>query len=57
MAMRDILGIATAFVVLAGISVAIVNGSQTANIIGKVGDSFSTVVKAATLQPGAGQAG
>lgn len=50
MAMRDIMGIAVAVIVLAGISVAIVNGEQTASIIGHIGDSFSTVVKAATLQ-------
>ena len=47
---RDIFGVATAVLVLAGITVAIVNGGETANIIGKVGESFSGVVKAATLQ-------
>lgn len=45
---RDILGIATAVLVLAGITVAIVNGDKTASIIGKVGESFSGVVRAAT---------
>lgn len=57
MEFRDIIGVATAIIVLAGITVAIKNGTDTANIIGKVGDSFSSVVRAATLQPGAGQNG
>lgn len=47
---RDFLGIGVAVLVLAGLTVAIVNGSNTANIIGQVGQSFSSVIKAATLQ-------
>lgn len=46
---RDVIGVATLVVVVAGISAAIVRGSQTAQVIGALGDSFSKVVKSATL--------
>lgn len=48
--MRDIIGVATAIVVLAGVSVAIANGGNTAKVIEAFGNSFGGVIKAATLQ-------
>lgn len=48
--MRDIIGVATAIVVVAGISAAIVRGQETATIVGSIGTAFSNVIKAATLQ-------
>lgn len=50
MVVKDVAGIAVAIIVLAGISVALTQGTNTAAIIGKIGESFSSVVKAATLQ-------
>ncbi len=47
---RDLIGVATAIVVVAGISAAIVRGRETATIIGQIGDSFAAVVRTATLQ-------
>lgn len=47
---RDIIGVATAIVVVAGISAAIVRGRETAGIIGAIGESFTNVIRAATLQ-------
>lgn len=51
MLVRDIIGVAVGVLILAGFTVAITNGEDTAKVIGKVGESFSNVVKAATLQP------
>lgn len=48
MELRDIIGLGTAVLVLAGITVAIVNGDKTARIIGTVGNSFANVVTSAT---------
>ncbi len=48
MAIRDITGIAVAIVVLAGLSVAIINGGNTASIIGKSGEAFVGLINAAT---------
>lgn len=48
MVMKDIVGVAVAVLVLAGLTVAIVNGDKTAAIVGEVGKSFSSVVTAAT---------
>lgn len=49
MAGRDIFGLLSAIVVLAGLSVAITRGSNTAAILGAAGDSFASVIHAATL--------
>ena len=50
MELRQVFGLATGVLILAGLSVAIVNGGQTANIFTAAADGFSNVVKAATLQ-------
>lgn len=50
MEVRQIFGILAAFVVLAGVSVAIVNGDMTAKILTSSGEAFSSIVKASTLQ-------
>lgn len=50
MAVREIVGIAMALVVLAGVSMAIVNGGQTAKVLGAAGDAFAGSIKAATLR-------
>lgn len=47
--LRDIIGVATTIVIVAGISAAIVRGRETATIIGEIGESFSQVIRAATL--------
>ena len=47
---RDVIGIATLIVIVAGISAAIVRGSQTSQIIGAIGSSFNAAVRSATLQ-------
>jgi hypothetical protein len=43
-------GLLTTIVVLAGVSVAIVNGDKTAKIFGAGADGFAKVIRAATLQ-------
>lgn len=48
--LRDIIGVATTIVVVAGLSAAIVRGRETATIIGQIGDSFASVIRSATLQ-------
>lgn len=48
MTVNQIIGVAASIVVLAGISVAIVNGNKTAKIIGAVGDAFTSSIRAAT---------
>lgn len=53
MQLREVFGLLTAFVVLAGVSVAIVNGGQTANILTAAGDAFGNMTRAATLQKAA----
>lgn len=52
MALRDIFGLATAFLVLAGIAFAITNDGKTANIVKTSGDSFGGLIKAATNPAG-----
>lgn len=44
------IGVVGAIVVLAGISIAIVNGKNTASIIGASATGFADVLRAATLQ-------
>lgn len=46
----EIAGIALAIVALAGLSVAIVYGQNTARVLRAAGDSFSGAIKAATFQ-------
>jgi hypothetical protein len=46
----EIIGLAASIVVLAGISVAIVNGGNTAKVIGAIGNAFVESIRAATLQ-------
>lgn len=48
MDMSQIFGVATAIVGLAIVSVAIINGDKTANIIAKSGAAFSDAIKTAT---------
>ncbi len=50
MAVREVVGIFVAVIVLAGLSVAVVNGGQTAGILTAGANGFSNVVKAATLR-------
>lgn len=48
--MREIVSVAIAILVLAGISVAIINGGNTSLVIGSMTNGFSDMVKSATLQ-------
>jgi hypothetical protein len=50
MDIREIVGFLTGFLILAGLTVAIVNGGNTANIFTAAGNAFATDIKAATLQ-------
>ena len=50
MELRELFGLGIAFLVLAGISVAIVNGGNTANVVGAFADGFAKDINAATLQ-------
>lgn len=45
---RELASVVTAFIVLAGISVAILRGGQTAGIIQASSNGFANVLKAAT---------
>lgn len=44
----ELIGVMASIVVLAGVSVAIINGGNTAKIIGSFGDAFSKSINAAT---------
>lgn len=46
----EIVGLAAALVGLAGLSVAIIYGKETAAIIGSAGSNFVAAIQAATLQ-------
>lgn len=46
----EIIGIFASIVVLAGVSVAIIYGANTAKVIGAAGNAFSSSIKAATLR-------
>lgn len=48
MATRDIFGLAGAIVLLAGLATVVIRGGQTAQILSAAGQSFATVIKAAT---------
>ncbi len=51
----EIIGLGLAIVALAGLSVAIVYGRNTAAVLNAAGSSFSGAIRAATLQPGGGR--
>lgn len=44
----EIIGLASSIIVLAGISVAIVNGGNTAKVIGAAGKAFTDALRVAT---------
>jgi hypothetical protein len=48
----ELAGLALAIVALAGLSVAIIYGKQTAAVIKAGGDAFASSIRAATLQSG-----
>ena len=48
MLVKDIVGVLVAIVVVAGLSVAVKNGTGTANVLVGAGNGFATAVKAAT---------
>lgn len=50
MNLSEIIGLGAAIVALAGLSVAIIYGGNTATVIESGGTAFSNVIKAATLQ-------
>jgi hypothetical protein len=50
MVVTELVGIAVAFIVLAGFTVAIMNGSQTASVMKAGADGFATDLRAATLR-------
>lgn len=50
MEVREVIGVFAAVIVLAGLSVAIVNGGRTAQILEAGGNSFAEIIRAATLQ-------
>lgn len=46
----EIIGLGAAVIVLAGISMAIVNGDKTAKVIGTGASGFASIIRAATLR-------
>ena len=50
MAVRELFSLATAFVVLAGVAVAITRGDKTAQVLNSAAAGFGNVIRAATLQ-------
>lgn len=48
----DAFGVLASVLVLAGFSVAIINGGKTASVIGASANGIAKVVRAATLQKG-----
>lgn len=50
MEVREVVGVFVGFLVLAGISVAIINGGQTAAVLGAGTNGFANMVRAATLR-------
>lgn len=51
----EVIGLGASIVVLAGLSVAIIYGSRTAQVVNAFGGTFSNAIRAATLQPGSGR--
>ena len=47
---KDVIGVLTAIVILAGIAVAVASGSNTASVMTSAANGFSNVIKAATLR-------
>jgi hypothetical protein len=47
---REIISLGAGLLVLAGLTVAIVNGGQTAKILGTGTNGFANLIKAATLR-------
>ena len=52
MAVREVFSLATAFVILAGVAVAIVHGDQTAHVLDATASGFGSVIRSATMQKG-----
>jgi hypothetical protein len=50
--MYELFALMGGIVVLAGVSVAIINGGQTARVITAAGNAFTSAIRAATLQKG-----
>jgi len=50
MDVREIIGLGFGFLVLAGLSVAIINGGNTAAVLNALAGGFATDIQAATLQ-------
>lgn len=50
MEVREVIGLGASIIFLAGLSVAIINGGQTAKILGAGFDGFSNMIRAATLR-------
>lgn len=50
MEVREIFGTIVAFLVLAGLSMAVVNGGKTAQVATAFADGFATDIKASTFQ-------
>jgi hypothetical protein len=48
---REIISLGAGLLILAGLSVAIINGGNTAKILGQGATGFQGLIKAATLQP------
>lgn len=46
----ELFGLLGSIVVLAGVSIAVVNGGNTAKVIGAAGSAFTGAIKAATLR-------
>jgi hypothetical protein len=47
---REVIGLGFGFLVLAGLSVAIINGGNTAAVLTALSGGFATDIQAATLQ-------
>lgn len=50
MELRELVGLGTAFVFLAGVSVAIIYGDRTAQVLGAGATGFGNMIRAATLR-------
>ncbi|MHB8502638.1 MAG: hypothetical protein ACYDHE_17080 [Candidatus Acidiferrales bacterium] len=48
MVVKDVIGVVMGIIVLAGLSVAILNGGQTASVIAASGTAFTGLIGAAT---------
>ena len=50
MAVKEIVGLASAVLILAGLSMVVTRGTDVANILSATGNSFARVINAATLR-------